>query len=162
MQSRGSLHFYGSKMFGRQNKPFAKAIGLQEWQDPVDDVVAVFSERSCDVYFFIRESEKIGKLSFEAAWAFRSVKTECAPYMDRESTLHSYVLEVFNSPWPSEIEFGFYTESSKARLHSEAKHFLVQGHDIYHEVLCRGYTEKYLMKSDGEYSYARRLLGAVP
>ncbi len=148
-------------MFNRRGKPYAKAIELKKWQDPVEDVAAIFSESACIVYFFVSDSEQIGKLSFDGAWSFRSVRTEIAPYMDKESKFGSYILEVFNSPWPSEVEFRFYTASSKARLHNEAKHFLIKRHAIYHEVLCQSCSETYLTKEHADYDYAIRVLGGA-
>jgi hypothetical protein len=145
-------------MFSRKEKSFAKAIELEQWQDPVEDVAAVFSEEVCNVYFFVRDSELIGKLSFDRATAFRSVRTEVAPHMDSESKFSSYILEVFHSPRPGDIEFGFYTEQAREFLRKK-RHFLVKGHDIYHEVLCLDFSESYLSKEDDEYSYAQKVLG---
>lgn len=149
-------------MFGQRKKPSARAIALSQWQDPVNDVAVVFSEGTCCVYFFVRDSELLGKLSFDGVWAIRGVRTEIAPYMDRESHLGSHILEVFDSLWPSEIECGFYGEQSKKRLHKESRHFLVKGHDIYHEILCTDYSEQYLSKTDEEYPFALRVLGTTP
>jgi hypothetical protein len=148
-------------MFGRKEKPFAKAIPLQQWQDPVEDIAVVFSEGACNIYFFVGDSELIGKLSFDCAVTCRSVCTEVAPYQDRESSLSSYILEIFHSPWPAEVEFGFYTEQARVRIH-EKRHFLVKGHDVYHEILCRGFSESYLSTQDSEYSFAQKVLGRQP
>lgn len=149
-------------MFSRNNKSYAKAIELKEWQNHVEDVASIFSERKCNVYFYVRDSNIIGKLSFEGAWAFRSVRTEVDPYVDSECDFSSYILEVFNSSWPSEIEFGFYTKFSKMNLHNESKHYLVKGHDIYHEILCQKYNETYINENDEEYKYALWLLDNKP
>jgi hypothetical protein len=145
-------------MFGRRDKPFARAIPLQQWQDHVENIAVVFSDAACSIYFFVRDSELIGKLSFDCAVACRSVCTEVAPYEARESSLSSYILEICHSPWPAEIEFGFYTEQARVR-NSEKRHFLVKGHDVYHEVLCREFSELYLSTQDSEYSFAQKVLG---
>jgi len=148
-------------MSNQEEKPFAKAIELKQWQDPVEDVAVVFSEGTCNVYFFVADSELLGKLSFAGATAIRSVRTEVAPYMDRECKFSSYILEVFCSPWPTEIEFGFYTEQAREFLHKK-RHLLVMGHDIYHEILCLDYSETYLSKADAEYLYAEKVLRRQP
>jgi hypothetical protein len=148
-------------LFSRRNKPHAKAIPLREWQDPVEDVAILLSERRCTVYFSVGESEKIGRLSFEGVWATRSVRTEVAPFDDTASGYSSYIIEVFDSSWPAEVEHGFYTESARARLYNESRHFLVKGHDVYHEVLCRGYVEAYLSPGELSFPYAKQCLASA-
>jgi hypothetical protein len=148
-------------LFHRNSKPRAKAIPLTEWQDPVEDVALLLSERGCTVYFTVGESEKIGRLLFEGVWATRSVRTEVAPYDDTASGFSSYIVEVFDSPWPNEVKGGFYTESAQARLRAESRHFLVKGHDVYHEVLCRTYVEAYLSPGESGFSYAKQCLSCA-
>jgi hypothetical protein len=46
-------------------------------------------------------------------------------------------------------------------LHGESRHFLVKGHDIYHEVLCRGYSEAYLCEGEEGFSHARQCLASA-
>ena len=76
-------------MFNPKEKPFAKAIELKQWQDPVEDVAVVFSEGTCNVYFFVGDSELIGKLSFARATSVRTERMAVAPYMDRECKFSS-------------------------------------------------------------------------
>jgi hypothetical protein len=148
-------------MFTRNSQPHAQALPLKEWQDPVEDVVLLFSECRCSVYFRVGDSPKVGMLTFSGVWAVRSVRSEVSPHLDTKHNLSSYLLQVFNSVWPREVEGAFYTPDSKQRLHSEAKHFIVKGHDIYHEILCRSYTEDYLDPSDTGHAAAMGLLTAA-
>jgi hypothetical protein len=63
----------------------ANIIPLEFWKDPQSDVIVIFSERECSVYFSCWTSagepaDFIGKLSFNGAAAVRSLDHEFNPY----------------------------------------------------------------------------------
>src|SRR6516164_848098 len=77
-------------------------IPIDVWQDPQNDVVLVFSEHECMIYFGCWESaaepaDFIGCISFDRASAVRSYAREFMPYQISGPTHHSYILEIPDS-----------------------------------------------------------------
>ncbi len=145
---------------------YAKAIKLQRWQSPVEDVLLLFSERICIVYFFVRDDSGngidescIGKLEFHGAHAVRSSRTEVLPYYDHDHVYHSSILEVFDSKWREEALAGVYSEKLAASILKTLRHFIVAGHDIYHEIAAESYVEQYIQNGTQEFLFATRQLG---
>jgi len=144
---------------------YAKAIRLRRWQSPVADVLLIFSEEICSVYFCIQndsdghlDPSSIGRLQFSSAHAVRSCRTEVLPYYDRENSYHSCILEVFESPWLPHALSGIYSEDLRASRLKKMRHFIVAGHDIYHELAAEAYEEQYIGADAADFELASRCL----
>jgi hypothetical protein len=80
----------------------ANIIPLQFWQDPQGDVILIYGEQECSVYFTCWASagvdaEFIGNLSFESASAVRSFGWEFIPYQTKPHGQKSWILELPDS-----------------------------------------------------------------
>src|SRR5437588_8424600 len=80
----------------------ATVIPLKNWQDPQGDVVLLYAERECSVFFSCwlspgEPADYIGQLSFEHASAVRSFGREFLPYRLPKHSHHSYILTVPDS-----------------------------------------------------------------
>lgn len=123
----------------------AIVIPLEFWQDPQGDIILVYSEYECTVYFNCWSSagisaDFIGQLSFERASAVRSFGREFLPYRIPTHSSHSYVLSIPQSDLVR--EHVAYREKHYAHLSLKRptpEHYVVVGHDIYHEVLAAGF-----------------------
>ncbi len=122
----------------------AIVIPLEFWQDPHGDVILIYSEQECSVYFACWKArgipaEFIGHLSFRAS-AARSFAREYLPYRVPPHTHHSYILHIPSSDFVREhtaYRQSHYPNSPKL---PEPNHYVVQGHDIYHEILAYHFT----------------------
>jgi hypothetical protein len=125
----------------------ATVIPLKSWQDPQGDILLIYSEHECSVFFGCWESsgepaDYICRLSFERASAVRSFRREYIPYRLPEHTAHSYILRVSNSDLHREhIEYRNRRYPNVGYSTSEHSHFVVVGHDIYHEILATQFAE---------------------
>ena len=77
-------------------------IPLAFWQDPQGDVILVYSEHECSVYFACwngagEPADFIGRLSFEQASGVRSFRQEHIPYRIPPHSGHSYILQIPDS-----------------------------------------------------------------
>lgn len=122
----------------------AHVVPLEFWQDPQSDVILIFGEWECSVYFRCWTSagtpaDFIGHLSFVGSSAVRSFHREYCPYQPEEHNHSSYILRVEDSDLARD-----YVEYRKLHYpRSEPKsmtHYVVVGHDIYHEILARSFT----------------------
>src|SRR5689334_11638775 len=81
----------------------ATVIPLDFWQDPQGDVILVYSEDECSIYFACWSAsgipaDFIGHLSFERTAGVRSYGREYLPYrVTLQPKCHSYILQVENS-----------------------------------------------------------------
>ncbi len=118
-------------------------VALEFWQDPQSDVILIYGEWECSVYFRCWSSagipaDYIGHLSFDGAQAVRSFPREFLPYQIRQSG-RSYILQVEDSDLARN-----YVDYRK--LHypqyplQKTTHYVVAGHDIYHEILATSFT----------------------
>ena len=129
----------------------AAAVPLSCWQDPQGDSVLIYSERECAIFFGCwvsagEPADYICRLSFERAAAVRSFRREFLPY-------RVPVLPPFAHPACRRLRL-----SSRAGCLSAAalpavcgpalQHFVVVGHDIYHEVLAASFTEATIPAAD--------------
>ena len=98
-------------MFGTMPRKELRAVPLSMKPDLSgnNDVGAAFSETTCNLYFFIEGSSEIGMLSFVAD-AYRAVRTDCNPYIDKD---FSFLLEVVGSDWSLEMDNWVYLDSRK-------------------------------------------------
>ena len=123
----------------------AAVIPLSCWQDPQGDVVLVYSEHECSIFFGCwvstsQPADYIGHLSFERAAAVRSFGREFIPYRLPDYSLHSYILRVGDSDLLRE-HFAYRQNHYPQFPSPSLQHFVVVGHDIYHEVLAVGFSE---------------------
>ena len=152
-------------MFGAKKNPIPVGVPLSRKPDlrGGQDAATSVAAGRCDLYFFVEDSDEIGKLSFERAWACRFAWTDCVPYRD---ALFSFLLEVRESDWPEQMDSWVYLHSRQEQwfldAKKKAKHFVAAGNDIYHEFLAEGFTESYLKKGSAEYQSAALLLGVSP
>lgn len=122
-------------------------IPLEIWQAPQGDVVLVYSERECSIYFACWTDERepaafVGHLAFMRVWGVRSFPREFLPYHpDPETLTRSYIIEVLDSDLVKghrAYRERHYPNASSAHL--APKHFVVGGHDIYHEILADAFV----------------------
>jgi hypothetical protein len=130
----------------------ATIIPLQFWQDPQGDVILIYSEAECSVYFACwadagEPAGFIGHISFEHAAAVRSFARESLPYRIASHNSHSYILQVSDSDLVR--EHIAYRQSHYPHFPGrEQQHFVVTGHDIYHEILATSFTARTIPNQD--------------
>jgi hypothetical protein len=100
-------------------------IALDFWQDPQSDIILIYGESECSVYFRCWSdagvpADYIGRLAFADAAAVRSFPREFVPY---QTAQHSAPIR-------------------------EKTHFVVVGHDIYHEVLATSFSSTKISKAE--------------
>ena len=122
----------------------AVAIPLEFWQDPQGDVILIYSEHECSVYFacWLTAGEPaafIGHLSFDHALCVRSFHREFSPYQVSNPG-NSENLRVPDSELVR--EHLAYRQRHYSHLPTSLvvpNHYVVSGHDIYHEILAVGF-----------------------
>ena len=142
----------------------ANVIPLQFWQDPQGDVILIYGEHECSVYFNCWASagvdaEFIGKLSFEGASAVRSFSREFIPYQIEPQGEKSWILQFPDSDLARDrVEYRkkHYPESPI----SEQTQFVVVGHDVYHEILANKFAASTIPKVEVTDARLRRLFAA--
>jgi|SRR3974390_2086878 len=132
----------------------ATIIPLDFWQAPQGDVILVYSEHECSIYFACWKSaavpaDFIGHLSFERASCVRSFGREYLPYRFQSTSHHSYILQIPDSELLREhVAYRkIHYPNSPANL-LDRNHYVVKGHDIYHEILARDFTASTIPKQD--------------
>ena len=148
----------GSGESEAMSKVSAKKIPLGSWQDPQGDVVLVYSLFECSIFFGCWDeagvpADYVCLLSFTAAVATRSFPREYIPYEIEPAEHKSYVLEVVDSPWLHDQQRERKRLQETVYRHNpgrpwDARHFVVTGHDIYHEILAASYKESRVYKAD--------------
>lgn len=124
----------------------AIAIPLDIWRDPQGDIVLVYSEMECSIYFACWKAQAepadfLGHLSFSGASAVRSFRREFLPYQIQPHALKSCILEIPDSDFAKEhlaYRRAHYPDSPGTQY--VPKHFVVDGHDIYHEILAKAFV----------------------
>lgn len=132
----------------------ALSISLKEWMNPQGEVVLEDSWRDCLVSFGCwtelgEPADFLCQIRFHRAWAVRGVHTEFLPYKVIEPK-RSSILVVQDSRWLKELteqRLAIYTEW-KNRDKTEYKHFVVEGHDNYYEIIAESYEERYVSRDD--------------
>lgn len=145
--------------------PDATVIALKSWQDPQGDVVLLYAERECSVFFpcWLSSGEPadfIGHLSFEHVSAVRSFGREFLPYRLPEHSPHSYILTVSESDMVRE-HVAYRQQHYPQWPGPRPTHYVVVGHDIYHEILATGWTESTILRQEISDERLYRLLGAA-
>lgn len=140
------------RRFGRARLPEAVVLPLEFWQDPVNEVLLLYSDLRCSIYFPCwtdsREpADFLGYLEFENASAVRSARREHPPYRVPDHDHHSYILEIPHSAW-------VYTP--------EARHFVVMGHDVYHEIVAASFTATTIPNDQVTDETLRTLIATAP
>lgn len=143
----GSPRPDGSALPNSMTPTEAPVVPLKSWQDPQGDIVLIYSEHECSVYFgcWIASGEPadyIGHLSFQSASVVRSFDREFIPYHSPEHNFHSYILRISDSDLKR--EYVAYRQKRYPQFSCEPtghSHFVVVGHDIYHEILAKGFSE---------------------
>ena len=126
----------------------ATVVPLPFWQDPVGDILLFYSERECCVYFNCwraagEPADFLGQLVFEGAVAIRCFGREFLPYEVPTHSSQSYLLIIPDSDMVR--EHAAYRNRHYAGHPGgvpDSKHFVVRGHDIYHEILATKFTAK--------------------
>jgi len=142
-------------------------IPLEVWQDPQGDVILVYSEWECSVYFSCwttsgEPADFICQLSFQYAFAVRSFARKYLPYRIPQPSGHSFILRVPDSDLVREhITYRLHHYSDSPPQHSDLKHYVVVGGDIYHEILANGFTAATILKKDVTDPRLLRLIAAA-
>jgi hypothetical protein len=125
----------------------ATAIPIKIWPDPQGDIVLIYSEQECSVFFgcWITSGEPadyICQLSFHRAAAVRSFPREFLPYRYPPDASRPCILRIPDSDMLRELVT--YRQRHYPQFPfdpSQHSHFVVPGHDIYHEILATGFSE---------------------
>jgi hypothetical protein len=129
----------------------ADIVPLEFWQDPQSDVILIYGEWECSDYFRCWESagvpaNYIGHLSFDGTSAVRSFPREFTPYRPTEQGHRSYILRVQDSDLGR--DYIDYRKLHYPQSHIKEKtHYVVLGHDIYHEILATTFTAATILKN---------------
>jgi hypothetical protein len=133
----------------------AEIVPLEFWQDPVEDVILVFSERQCSVYCACwsaagEPADFVGHLEFEDASDVRCSRRDYPPYQIQNDTDEcSYILKVSDSDFVREYITRRNLRLPEAPLRfSDRHHFVVMGHDVYHEIVAASFTATTIPKSE--------------
>ena len=129
----------------------AYIVPLEFWQDPQGDVILIYGEWECSVYFPCWASagvaaDYIGHLSFKGTSAVRSFPREFCPYQRTERGHRSYILRVEDSDLAREYIDYRKLHYPQSQI-KEKNHYVVVGHDIYHEILAMSFTAGTILKS---------------
>jgi hypothetical protein len=147
--------------------PLATCIALPFWQDPQGDIVLVYSENECSIYFNCwfasgESADFIAHISFDRASAVRSYRREFLPYKIPSQSGSSYILSVTDSDLVRDNNV--YRRQHYPHFHnksSELQHFVVCGHDIYHEVLASSFTTRTIPNNEITHASLLRLIAAA-
>jgi hypothetical protein len=145
----------------------ALVIPLEFWQDPVNDVILIYSERQCSVYFACWEAagvpaDFIGHVSFEHASDVHSARREHPPYRIPEHGYHSFILEVPDSDFVRQYVTFRNLRSPLSRIStSDRHHYVVIGHDIYHEIVAASFTTRTIPNKEVTDTTLRALITAA-
>jgi hypothetical protein len=127
---------------------------LDFWLDPQGDVILIYSEHECLIYCacWIAAGERadfIGQLSFERGRGVRSYRREHLPYHLPKHECHSWILQIPDSDFVREhLAYRNEHYSDSASKQTAPNHYVVAGHDIYHEILANGFTASTILRRD--------------
>jgi hypothetical protein len=134
--------------------PASIVVPLDFWQDPQSDAILVYSEHECLIYFacWIAAGEAadfIGQLSFERSCRVRSYGREYLPYELPKHECHSWILQIPDSDFVREY-LAYRKEHCADSLSKQTvpNHYVVAGHDIYHEILASRFTASTISHRD--------------
>ncbi|HZG81786.1 MAG TPA: hypothetical protein VEZ13_13540 [Brevibacillus sp.] len=121
-------------------------IKLDVWQDPQGDIILHSSGRDCFVYFGCWDDESnpcdyIARISFNGCIASKYIHSQFLNYKVEEHNFHSYILSIQNSSWVKQVaenEKRIYGD--RAIDYSLYLHYVVQGHDVYVEIIAKEFT----------------------
>jgi hypothetical protein len=141
-------------------------IPLDFWKDPQGDVILIFSEYECSVYFGCwsaagEPADFILQLSFQHASTARSFNREFLPYRIPKHEARSYILSITNSEFIDD-HFAYrklHYPQSRVDDHKRV-HYVIVGHDIYHEVLAASFTVTKISKQGITEARLRKLADA--
>jgi hypothetical protein len=145
----------------------ATVIPLDFWQNPQGDVILIFSEYECSVYFGCwsavgEPADFIGHLSFQGASAARSYGREFFPYRVPKHDQRSYILSIADSEFIREHTEYRRQHYPDSRVDARSRiHYVVAGHDIYHEILAASFTAAKISKLDVTDARLCRLIDAA-
>ncbi len=131
-------------------------ISLEVWQDPQGDVVLQISERECFVYFGCWDengepADFLAKLTFDCKEA-KYIKSNFVPYKRNNSHNNSCILSVENSLWLNDyIERKTEHNTEKTLDDKLLKYYIIQGHDVYVELISSGYILEKIPSQKAEY-----------
>jgi hypothetical protein len=129
-------------------------VPLNIWQDPQGDVILVYSERECSIYCACwtaagQAADYIAQLSFEGSRGVRSYGREYLPYEVPKHEFRSWILKIPDSDLIR--EHVAYREKHYANSSAQPpvpSHYVVVGHDIYHEILANGFAASTILRRD--------------
>lgn len=138
---------------------------LTYWQDPQGDVLLFYSERECNIYFgcWVSAGEPADyacKLKFYNTKAIRSYPREFLPYQKKNNNrYHSEIHLVENSDMLEEYrQYRKKNYPNDKRSTENLSHFVIVGHDIYHEILAEKYEEQKIMINETTDARIRKLI----
>jgi hypothetical protein len=142
----------------------ATEVSLQYWPDPQGDSVVIYSARECLVFRGCwaapgEPADFISCLSFQAVKGIRCFPREASPYVHVPRRLHSGVLSLSDSEMIREHRTHrqrHYPNSVDDR--PGLLHYVIEGHDFYHEILAHGFTETAIPAADIHDERFRQLL----
>ena len=132
----------------------ATAIPIKSWQDPQGDIVLIYSEHECSIFFgcWVASGEPadyICRLSFQRAAAVRSFPREFLPYRFPLDAPGPCILRIPDSDLLRELVVYRQRHYPQSPFDpSQHSHFVIHGHDIYHEILATGFSETTIPASE--------------
>lgn len=124
----------------------AVEIPLQFWADPQGDSVVMYSARECLVFRGCwvvpgEPADFISCLSFHGVQAVHCFPREYLSNPHLTFALPSSVLSLSDSTLIQEHREFRQRHYPNAWFDPKLRHFIVRGHDFYHEILALGFTE---------------------
>lgn len=142
----------------------AVEIPLRYWADPQGDSVVVYSSQECHVFRGCWTSpgepaDYISCLTFHGVKGVRCFPREFSPYTTVERTYPSSLLSLADSDMLVEYRAFLVNHYPHRSVDtSNLRHFVIDGHDFYHEILAVGFTEQVIYARDITEPRLRRLL----
>jgi hypothetical protein len=132
----------------------ATTIPIKSWQDPQGDIVLIYSEHECSIFFgcWVASGEPadyICHLSFQRTAAVRSFPRDFLPYRFPPDATGPSILYVPDSDLLRELVTYRQRHYPQPPFDpSQYCHFVIHGHDIYHEILATGFSETTIPASE--------------
>ena len=132
----------------------AEIIPLDVWKDPQGDIILVYSEHECSIYFNCwiapaTPAEFIAQLVFSRARSVRSFHREYQPYRIPTHNCRSFILRIPDSNLiPEHVAYRQRHYPEFPDSGPPPNHYVVRGHDIYHEIVADSFSTVTISKQD--------------
>ena len=133
--------------------PEPTEIPLQCWCDPQGDSLVIYTAEECSVYrgcwvASAEPSDYICHLAFHDVAAVRSFPREFVPYRWTPTHRSSLLCLLDSDLIQEHIAYRQHHYPSSVRDTSRLRHYVISGHDFYHDILATGFTEAAIPQSE--------------